>query len=248
MTRPEYHLTIKDFPEEERPRERLLRHGPRALSNTELLAILIRTGTRRDTALGLARRLLRLGHEGAATCQGDPLEPPDGLRYLAGASFEELARVQGIGPAKAAQILAAIELGRRLATTGGPRAVIRSPSDARNLLSAEMRDLDKEHFRAILLDTKNQVLGVETVSVGSLDSSLVHPREVFKGAVKRSAAAIILVHNHPSGDPTPSGDDIRITRQLIQAGRIMGIEVLDHLILGEGRYLSFREQGIAWEP
>ncbi|MBC7347551.1 MAG: DNA repair protein RadC [Clostridia bacterium] len=213
-----------------RPRERLAAGGPEALSSAELLAIILRTGWREESALALAQRLLAR---------------PRGLRYLAEAGYAELAALKGMGPAKAAQVKAAVELGRRLAQAGqAARTVIRSPLDVAALFMEEMRYLDREHFRVLLLNTKNQVLAQEKVSVGSINSSIVHPREVFKRAIKESAAALILVHNHPSGDPAPSREDLEVTKRLMEAGKILGIAVLDHVIIGDGRYLSLREKGL----
>lgn len=237
-------LKIKDFAAFERPRERLRSQGPAALSNAELLAIMIDTGTSGETAVDLARRLLSLAPGGGPPKEDGAAEVA--LRYLATAPFEELSRVKGIGLAKAARIKAAVELGQRLAAAAGSRRTIRSPGDAASLLMENMRSLDKEHFKIILLNTKNHVLGVELISVGSLNSSIVHPREIFKSAIRRSAAAIILAHNHPSGDPSPSREDEEVTRRLREAGKILGIEVVDHVILGDNRYFSFREGGLDW--
>lgn len=229
----EYHLTIKDLPEGERPRERLLKYGAENLTDAELLAIIIRTGSRSETAVNLSQRLL-LGEKGV-----------NGLRFLVEASIEELGKIKGIGIAKAAQIKAAIEIGKRLASLNqSERPVIKYPGDVRNLLMEEMRYLDKEYFKIILLNIKNQVIHVEDVSVGSLNSSIVHPREIFKIAIRRSSAALILVHNHPSGDPTPSGEDVEITRRLVESGKLLGIDVLDHVIIGDGRYTSLKEKGL----
>ena len=226
----EYHLTLKELPADLRPRERLCACGPQALSNAELLAILLHTGAAQETALDLAQRLLT---------------GPGGLRYVAEANLEELKTVRGIGLAKAAQIKAAVELGRRLAQTVMlPRAVIKSPQDAAYLVMEEMRYLDRETFRVIALNTKNQVLTIETISVGGLDCSPAHPREVFKNCLKQSAAAVILIHNHPSGDPTLSTEDIAVTKRLVEAGKILGVEVLDHLVIGENCYNSFKEKGL----
>lgn len=225
-------LTLKELPDDERPRERMARHGPGALADAELLAILLGTGTPRETAVGLARRLL-----GA--------DPDAGLRALVDLGLEELAAVRGIGLAKAARLKAAVELGRRLAADVRRRPQVKSPADAAALLMEDMRYLDQEQFRIALLNVKNQVMAVETVSVGGLSSSPVHPREIFKRAIKRSAAAIILAHNHPSGDPTPSREDIEVTRRLKDAGTLLGIEVLDHIVIGDNRYVSFRERGLA---
>ncbi len=200
------------------------------------MAILLETGTCSASALDIARALLA----------GDPREGrPAGLRHLAEMSCHELQKFPGVGPAKAAKLKAALELGRRLAGSSLGRPQIRSPADAGQLLMEEMRYLDREHFRVILLNTRNHVIGVDRVSVGSLASSVVHPREVFKTALARSAAAVILVHNHPSGDPTPSREDLDVTGRLVQAGRLLGVEVLDHIIIGDNAFVSLRERG-AW--
>jgi len=225
----DYHVTIKDWPLDLRPRERLLAHGEETLSTAELLAIVIGSGTREKTAVQLAEYLL-------ATYRG--------LRSLRDASCEELSAVRGIGAAEATRLKAALELGRRLAADVRDRQVIRSPEDVKNKLMEEMRYLDREHFRAVYLDRKNQIISIETISIGGLASSIVHPREVFKPAVKKSAAGIILVHNHPSGDPSPSQEDIEVTRRLVEAGRIIGIEIVDHIIIGDRDYLSMRGRGI----
>lgn len=226
-------FTIKDLPKEERPRERLERYGAQVLSDAELLALLIRTGTPAESALVLAQRILK----------GDGAK--SGLAFVADSSIEELSRIKGIGLAKSVQIKAAVELGRRISSyTGQNPTVINTPVDVKNLLMEEMRFLEKEHFKVILLNIKNHVISVEDISVGSLNSSIVHPREVFKPAIRRSSASMILVHNHPSGDPTPSREDIEITRRLIEAGKILGIEVVDHVIIGNGIYISLREKGI----
>ena len=220
---------IRDFPLSERPRERFLREGARGLTNQELIALLLRTGTKNESVLQLAERLIIKF---------------DGLRLLKDASVEEITSINGIGEAKAIQLLTAVELGRRvhnLITTD--RYVIRSPEDCANFLMEEMRFLSQEHFVCVYLNTKNQVLHKQTVFIGSLNSSIVHPREVFKEAFRRSAASIICAHNHPSGDPTPSKEDIDVTRRLIECGRLIGIDILDHLIIGEKKYVSLKEKG-----
>jgi DNA repair protein RadC len=224
-----YTVTIRELPTNERPRERLLHQGAASLSNSELLAIQLRIGTQERSALGLAELLIaRLG----------------GLRGVATATVEELSRVKGIGPAKAAEILAAIELGRRVhMMVPEDRPTICSPQDVVNLLQSELRDASKEHFKSLLLNAKNQVVKVCTVSVGTLDSSLVHPREVFKDAINASAAAIIVAHNHPSGDPAPSAEDRRITQRLFEAGELLGIDLLDSVIIGDGRWVSLKQLG-----
>lgn len=222
-------LSVKVLPPEDRPRERLLRGRADGLSTPELLALLLRTGTREASATDLGGHLL-------ATFGS--------LEALGQARPDELVRQAGIGPAKAGALLAAFELGRRLrASPSARRPVIRTPGDVAALVGAQMRHLDREHFRAVLLNTRHEVLDVSSVAVGGLDSAPIHPREVFKDAIRRSAAAIILVHNHPSGTPEPSSDDLRITTRLQDAGRVVGIEVLDHVIIGDGRFVSLRERG-----
>jgi DNA repair protein RadC len=223
-------MTLRDVPAEERPRERMLQYGAQALSHSELLAILLRTGTASESAVHLAQRILK---------------ETNGLRQLAGISVEALTKIRGIGPAKALQIMAGIELGRRLASSRfGETVTIRSPHDASRLLMEDMRYLRKEHFVCLFLNTKNHVVGRETLSIGSLNASIVHPREVFLAAIERSSASIICAHNHPSGDPTPSPEDIEMTQRLVEAGRLIGIEVLDHLVIGDGTFVSLKEQGL----
>ena len=230
MDSMEYRIRIKELPEDLRPRERLIRQGPEVLTVVELLAVLLRTGTSSMSALDLAALLLAKS---------------GGLLGVTESSVEELCSIKGLGPAKAAQLKAAIELGRRLsAEVSGPRQLIRTPVDVHNLLKERMRYCDREHFLAVFLNTKHHVITVETISVGSLNSSLVHPRELFKNSIKRSAAALILVHNHPSGDPAPSTEDIEITRRLVEVGNIIGIQVLDHIIIGENGFVSMKDQGV----
>lgn len=220
---------VKNVPYYDRPRERLLRVGAVHLSDTELLAILLRTGTEKETAYELAQRLLSRF---------------DDLRGLAQASHAELIELKGIGQVKAIEMHAAFELGRRL--TGVPRqsrASIRLPRDVADLMIPELAHLTQEHFVCLFLNTKNYVIGKQTIFVGSLDSSIVHPREVFKEAIRRSSASVICLHNHPSGDPTPSREDIAITHTLKEAGELVGISLLDHVIIGDGKYVSLKEQG-----
>ncbi|WP_057911830.1 RadC family protein [Peribacillus muralis] len=222
-------MLIRDYPKEERPRERFLQDGPESLSNQELLALLLRTGTKEESVLQLAGRLIN---------------SVKGLRLLKEASVEELTGIKGIGEAKAIHILASVELGRRMNQLNDQdRYVIRSPEDGANYCMEEMRFLSQEHFVCLYLNTKNQVLQKTTVFIGSLNASIVHPREVFKEAFRRSAASIICLHNHPSGDPTPSREDIEVTKRLVECGRIIGIEVLDHIIIGEHKYVSLKEKG-----
>ncbi len=241
MSTAEYHLGMKDLPEEDRPRERLVEKGPESLSTTELLAIVIGSGTDRENALELAGRLL----EKACLETGSDVSSSACLRYLLNASLEEMVAVRGIGKAKAISIKASLELGKRLSSSV-PKVVIGSPGDVSDLVMERLRYLEKEHFQVVLLDTRNRVLGTELVSMGSLNASIVHPREVFKGAIRRAAAGVILVHNHPSGDPTPSPEDSEVTRRLVEAGNLLGIEVLDHIIVGDGRYVSMRERSQGW--
>jgi len=224
---------MRDFAREERPRERLIRLGERALSTTELLAILFRTGVGGENVLRLAERVLTRF---------------DGLPGLATATVAELTGVNGIGPAKAVELKAALEIGRRLmSTTPGERPAITSPADAANLLMSEMAFLEKEHLRLILLDTRNRVLKTPTLYVGSLNSSIVRIGELFRAAIKENAAAFIVVHNHPSGDPSPSPEDIRITREIARAGSLLGIDCLDHIVIGRNRYVSLKERGLGFD-
>ncbi len=222
-------LMIRDFPQDERPRERFIQHGPQSLSNHELIAILLRTGTKDESVLQLSNRLL--SHF-------------EGLRQLKSATLEEITAIKGIGSAKAIQVLAAIEIGRRVTSlTFADRYVIRSPEDGAKYVMDEMRFLSQEHFVCLYLNTKNQVLHKHTVFIGSLNASIVHPREVYREALKRSAASIICLHNHPSGDPTPSREDIEVTRRLSESGKIIGVDLLDHLIIGENKFVSLKEKG-----
>lgn len=222
-------ITLKDVPKEERPRERLLKHGAKNVSNQELLAILLVSGTREETVLQLAKRILM--HF-------------EGIKLLSEATIEELTAIKGIGIAKGVQLLAAIELGKRMSNVKQKEEYfIRSPEDGANYVMEDMRNLKQEHFVALFLNTKNQVIHRKTIFIGSLNSSIVHPREVFREAVRRSAASIICIHNHPSGDPTPSKEDIYVTKRLVESGKMMGIEVLDHIIIGNRRFVSLKEKG-----
>nr|WP_156324585.1 DNA repair protein RadC [Bacillus sp. FJAT-27245] len=222
-------LMIRDYPQEERPRERFIAGGPASLSNHELIALLLRTGTKEESVLQLSNRLL--SHF-------------EGLRLLKAASLEEITAIKGIGTAKAILLMAALELGSRVANlANNDRYVIRSPEDGANYVMNEMRFLSQEHFVCLYLNTKNQVLHKQTIFIGSLNASIVHPREVFKEAFRRSAASIICLHNHPSGDPTPSREDIEVTKRLSECGKIIGIDLLDHLIIGENKFVSLKEKG-----
>lgn len=221
--------TIKQLPRELRPRERLLEAGPGSLSDAELLGLLFGTGSTKKTAVELAEEVIS----------------ESGGRYgLYDVSVPELVEVDGVGEAKACVILAAVELARRLAKVRDPgKPVISSPTDVDGLLRGRITERDRENFVVVLLNAKNEVLDYPTVSVGTLSSSLVHPREVFKPAIRASAASVILAHNHPSGQMEPSREDREVTRRLCEAARIVGIEVLDHVILGHG-WFSMKEHGM----
>ena len=229
----EYHPTIKDLPAGERPRERLKEYGASSLSNAELLAIILRTGVGGENVLNLATRLLaRFG----------------GLIGLARASFSELCGEKGIGVAKAAQLKAAMELGRRLLVASPEeRLQVKSPADAANLMMIEMGTLEQEHMRLILLDSKNYVLDTPTMYIGSLNTSVIRVGELFREAIKQNCAAMIVVHNHPSGDPTPSPEDVAVTELITQAGQLLDIDVLDHLIIGQQQYVSLKERRLGFK-
>lgn len=228
MSGSEYNYTIKELPAEERPREKLVQFGAEKLSNAELLALIIRTGCREKSAIKLARDIL--GFVG-------------GLEFLNDISVEEISEIRGIGTAKATQIRALIELSKRFVAAGENNKIkLKSPHDVLNFVRPELQYATQEIFKVILLDVKNQLIAIPEISRGILNQSLVHPREVFREAIRRSSAAVILVHNHPSGDPEPSDDDIKITQKLSAAGELLGIEVLDHLIIGKGEYVSMKEK------
>ena len=222
--------SIRSWPAEERPRERLIRMGPESLSEAQLLAILLRTGRKSTSAVEMACQLLtRAG----------------GLSALKQMTASEICSMRGIGPAKAAQILAALELGRR--SMAGPLPAGTQFPSSRQIFDHYyplLKDMKREVFKLLLLDGKNRLVKDVHISTGSLSLTIVHPREVFKPAVRESAAAVILLHNHPSGDPSPSPEDRELTRRLIEAGRIMGIRVLDHVVIGDGRYFSFADRGL----
>jgi DNA repair protein RadC len=223
---------IADLHDEDRPRERLQKLGPQALSNAELLAILLRVGVPGENAVQVGQRLLKKF---------------GGIAGIHRAPFSELLKEHGVAEAKAAQIKAAIELGRRL-TLESPdeRAAINSPADAAGLLLYEMSALEQEHLRVILLDRRNRVLETVEVYRGSVNSSQVRVGEVFKEAIRKNASALIVAHNHPSGDPTPSPDDVAVTRAIVQAGKLLDVDVLDHLVIGQGRWVSLKERGLGF--
>ena len=223
-------LKIIDLPSNERPREKLIRYGAGELSNSELLAVVLRCGTKSENIINLCNRLLK---------------ETGGLNGLLDFSVKEFMEINGIGEAKAAQLLSIAELSKRFKSfKSGDTIKIKSPKDAVDFLMEEMRYLREEHLKVIMLNTKNIVISVKDVSIGSLNSSIVHPREVFLDAIKKSSASIIICHNHPSGDPSPSKEDIEITKRLIECGKLLGIEILDHLIIGNGIYISLKEKGI----
>lgn len=227
---PVHPLMIKELPADERPREKMKERGAQALGNSELLAILLRTGNFQESALRIAENLL---------------DRQGGLAGFGNATMEEFEQVKGVGEAKAITVMAAIELGRRVTTLAPTeRVIIRTPDDVAALLMPRFRYETKESFIAILLSTKNHVLKTPVISVGSLNASIVHPRELFREAINASAATVILAHNHPSGDPAPSPEDVSLTRKLVEAGKLLDIPVLDHIILGDGKYISFKEKGI----
>ncbi len=230
---PEYLLMIRDLPDDLRPRERMLYAGPSALSTAELLAIILRVGNRGENVIRMSERLL---------------SEFGGLPGLAQANFEELCRTHGIGDAKATQIKASLELGRRLmAAAPQERLQVRSPLDVANLLMLEMSLLEQEQLRVVLLDTKNFIIRVHTVYTGSLNSAVVRISEVFREPIRTNSAAIVVTHNHPSGDPTPSPEDVRVTEMIVEAGALLDIDVLDHLIIGRNRFVSMKERGLGFK-
>jgi DNA repair protein RadC len=223
---------IRDFPAEERPRERLRSRGAANLSTAELMAILLRTGSEGENVLALAARMLTA---------------LDGLQGLARVSYDELCSLKGVSDAKACQLLAGIELGIRVAAAQpADRPRVNTPEDIAKLYMAEMSAFDREHMRIVLMNTKNEVLGFEDLYTGSVNAALVRPAEVFASAVRRNLPSVVVIHNHPSGDPAPSEEDIRITRQLVEAGKVLDIEVVDHVVIGQGRFASMREKRLGF--
>lgn len=223
-------FTIKEMPTQERPREKMINHGPSALSNSELLAILIRTGSKEKSAIDLGNEVIK---------------KIDGLTKIHDVTHEELLNINGIGNAKACVLLASIELNKRISSLALKKRVrITSPNDIINIFMDELRFEKRENFITVLLNTKNEVISKEIISIGNLNTSIVHPREVYKLAIKKSASSIIFIHNHPSGDSKPSKNDKNITNRLVKAGDIIGIDVIDHIILGNDEYFSFKENNL----
>jgi len=231
--RADYHLTLKEWPASERPTERLLQHGPAHLSNAELLAVLLRTGTDGETVLAMAERMLA-GF--------------DGLPGLREATVSELCKgVRGLGPVKAAQLKASLELANRLAMADKMLIRIHSPADVAGLLQMQMSGLPHEQLRLVLLNSKNDVLGWPVVYTGGLRTNVVRLAEVFREPIRNAASAIILAHNHPSGDPTPSPEDVKLTEEAVVTGKLLDIDVVDHLIIGRGRWVSLRSLGLGFK-
>ncbi|MBA3947719.1 MAG: DNA repair protein RadC [Herpetosiphonaceae bacterium] len=227
-----YNPRIKELPANEQPRERLRDYGPGALTDSELLAILLRVGVEGQNVVQLAQEMLH-------TYGGWP-----GLQRLA---FADVCGIHGMGEAKTATLKAALEIGRRLLLAAPEeRPQISSPADVAGLLMLEMSHLEQEHLRIVLLNTKNRVQKIHTVYVGTINSSAVRVGEVFKEALRQNSAALIVVHNHPSGDPTPSPEDVQVTRQLVEAGTLLDVQVLDHLVIGQGRWVSLKERGLGF--
>lgn len=222
-------LKIKDLPSNERPREKLLKLGVENLTNSELLAIILRTGSRNENVVNLCNRVITVG---------------GGINGLLNLSLYELQNINGVGEAKAMQIIAMSEFARRFNSFNSEKELrVKCPRDLAEYLMPKMNNLKKEYFKLIMLNTKNMVISIKDISIGSLNSSIVHPREVFLEAIRQSSASVILCHNHPSGDPMPSNEDIGITKRLIECGKLLGIEVLDHVIIGDKTYISLKEKG-----
>jgi len=224
-------FTVRDLPLSERPRERLLKLGSEALSAQEILALILGRGIKGESVMVTSQKLLsRFGN----------------LKGITNASVEELSEIKGVGLAKAAQIKAALELSKRLEGDAGERQkpMVKSPEDVVNIVKSQLKGKKKEHFLVLCLDTRNRVINCRPVSVGSLDTSIVHPREVFREAVSSSAASVIFAHNHPSGDPEPSKEDVELTKRLVKAGEIIGVDVLDHIVVCDRSYLSLKAKNL----
>ncbi len=228
-----YGLSIREMPSEDRPREKLVKLGSGALTDSELVAILLRVGIAGENVVALSQRLLR---------------DYGGLSGLSRVPLAELCELRGMGEAKAAQLKAALEIGRRLLLAEpDQRLQVRSPGDLANPLILEMSGLEQEHLKLIMLDNKNRVLKMQTVYVGTINSSQIRIAEVFREAIRQNSASVIIAHNHPSGDPTPSPEDVRVTEEIIEAGKLLEIDLLDHLVIGHGRFVSLRERRLAFK-
>jgi DNA repair protein RadC len=223
-------FTVRDLPKPERPRERLIKFGPEALSAQELLALIIGRGIPKKSVMNIAQELLaKFGN----------------IRSISQASIEALSGIKGVGLAKAAQIKAAFELGRRQELEPEQKDYdIKNPQSVVKAIRSSIKDKAKEHFKLILLDNRNKIISISTISIGTLNASLVHPREIFKEAIIHNSAPVVLAHNHPSGDPEPSEEDMKITERLVESGKILGIEVIDHIIIGKTNFSSFKERGL----
>ena len=233
-------FTVHDLPKSERPRERLIEHGANKLSSAELLSLILSTGSKGESVMLLSQKLIM--HFGS-------------LKGIMEASIEDLKRVKGLGDSKASKLQASFEISKRAVKEKTDEEIrsseerkklnsVTSPDELYKILKEKILNFSKEHFYVVSLDTRNNMIGVDEISVGTLTASLVHPRETFESAIKRHAAQIIIAHNHPSGETDPSEDDLKITRRLVDAGKIMGIEVLDHIIVTNNGYLSFKEKNL----
>ena len=223
-----YDVMAQDLSPDDQSRERLIAHGPGSLTTVELLGLLLGGGGGGESALQTAERVLR---------------EVGSLRELSQSDIETLAGIRGVGVEKAVEVRAAIELGKRLIALGdGVRPSVHSPAEAAAFLMPELRHQPQEHFKVLLLDSKNQVLRAPTITIGTVNASLIHPREVFRPTLAQPCVSVILAHNHPSGDPTPSREDLEVTKQLVAAGKVLGIDVLDHVIIGDGRFVSLKER------
>lgn len=237
-----YNVPMKEMPEDVRPQEKLIKYGLQSLTNAELIALIIRTGTKEKNSVTLSQDLINLGQEFSNIGIEDQYY---GLKFLATSTIEDLSSVDGIGTSKACMILSAIELGRRVYRDNTlKKEKITDTTIIPSIVMDEMKFLNEEHFKIAILNTKKELEYFETISIGTVDKTIVEPRDVFLKSIKRNAHTIILVHNHPSGDPNPSKQDINITSRLKDAGNLLGIPVIDHIIIGDGKYYSFLEEGI----
>ncbi len=224
-------MQIKKIPKEERPIEKVLNQGVEVLSNSELITLILHSGTKSKSAMSLAEEVLT--------------RDDDGIRFLSHCEIEELLSINGLGPVKATRLLAAVELGKRIAKANSTKDnYVENSQDVADLFMEDLRYKSKEYFKTLLLNTKGKVIYIDTVSIGNLTQTTVHPREVFRKAIQKGAASMIIIHNHPSGDPAPSKEDIRTTRRLVDVGELLGIPVLDHVIIGDGSFESFKCRGL----